>query len=301
MNWRCLHFARVKLLWERATGAERKMDCSRRKTSRRRSLHASCGGRQRDTFPAATARRLIRILEHEGRRKTIRLDIHPRSQKVKHSLGVDDYASTCLLHDLVARLRLGELHPVAHPRASALLDADPQASRWALHFSKEAANSIDSGVAQINDRGCGEVHSLSPWWRRGASAMPFPSPYRVADIQFVGCAEGGRPAGAACGGRQRLKSRRASQLLFIYCTGISQSRGRFGGRGWSGKPIRESTQYGTTTHLFGLQRHRAPAASCARRDICGNGGARKPFFDPRGRPRCTNVGGGGACAACGGD
>src|SRR5208283_1239130 len=158
MNWRCLHFARVKLLWERATGAERKTDCSQRKTRRRRSLHASCGGRQRDTFPAAAARRLIRILEHEGRRKTIRLHIHPRAQEVKHGLGVDDDASTCLLHDLVARLWLGEFHLVAHSRTPALLDAYPQAGRWAFHLSKEAANSIDSGVAQIDDRGCGEVH-----------------------------------------------------------------------------------------------------------------------------------------------
>src|SRR5947209_8447935 len=73
---------------------------------RRRRLAAApaFGSRyERNRFPAAAGRDLVRVVEHELGRELGRAEIHLGAEQEQHGLGVDQHGDALLLHDLVAR------------------------------------------------------------------------------------------------------------------------------------------------------------------------------------------------------
>ena len=86
---------------------------------RRRELHR---------FAAAAGRGLVRIVEHELRRKLLGLVVHLGAEQEQHRLRIDqDLHALVLDHFVVSASALGVFHRVFHAGAAAVLDADPHA------------------------------------------------------------------------------------------------------------------------------------------------------------------------------
>jgi hypothetical protein len=111
--------------------------------------------RDRDALAAAAGRGLVGIGEGERRRQVVDLEIHLRAEQEQHRLGVDQELDPLVLDHFVERRgRLGQLHRVGHPGATAVFDPDPQACNgFACRFGQ---------LAHPRRRRVGQTHHLPP-------------------------------------------------------------------------------------------------------------------------------------------